>query len=437
MFNKKLIKNNKKMMVFLIIFMILIYIRDARIFEIPNYIYVLFVFAMIPFLSKEQLIGLGICMCFFINAFQTNLILLGIIIVLVVKNLSEMHFNTRFLLLFMIGIWELFHFVYSPFSFEEYRRFIIIILFLAICDCLIIEDYRLILDMFLMIGAFAMFDILSQYFYYAGNNIMAIINYKYRFGNVAMINNEVINRVYDNENYIAYFCLLGVLAAMLIKRETAENKYIGFVAYFGFIGFLTRSKAFFICVGFIVIWIIITLFVSRITQTTKSHIISWTISMGAMLFFLVSKKNNIIEAINNVLTRFQTTNLTTGRSEVFADYFRFWTSNPLYMLFGIGTQSVDIKSSNIHTMHNVFQELFVCIGIIGVIIFVIYIYREYKSITNRSGRLDSYKIMSIVTALLFLSSIQYLRSPQIFITTLLIICILRYKLKRQDFTTIS
>lgn len=437
MFNKELIRNNKKMMAFLFIFMILIYIRDARVFEIPNYIYVLSVFFMIPFFNKEQLIGLGISMCFFINAFQTNLILLGIIIVLVVKNLSEIHFNTRFLLLVMIGIWELFHFVYSPFSFEEYRRFIIIILFLAICDCLIIEDYRLILDMFLLIGAFAMFDILSQYFYYAGNNIMAIINYKYRFGNIAMVNNEVINRVYDNENYIAYFCLLGVLTSMLSKRETAENKYIGFAAYFGFIGFLTRSKAFFICVGFIILWVIITFSVSRITQTTKSHIISWTISMGVMLFVLIYKKNDIIEVINNVLIRFQTTNLTTGRSEVFADYFRFWTSNPLYMLFGIGTQSVDIKSSNVHTMHNMFEELFVCIGIIGVIIFVIYVYMEYKSITKKSGRLDSYKIMSVVTAMLFLSSIQYLRSPQIFITTLLIICILSYKLKRQDYTTIS
>ncbi|MBE6985144.1 MAG: hypothetical protein E7434_06000 [Ruminococcaceae bacterium] len=170
--------------------------------------------------------------------------------------------------------------------------------------------------------------------------------------------------LFEDPNY--YMTLIVTGMTLLIKLlDTRQIKLVTFVIAelsLAVFGVLTYSKTFFLAMIALIIIGIIWLFVRKkyavaITFTViivlAVVVLLITSSVFSVLLFRLSSAGNLSD-------------LTTGRSEVFAAYYRVITENAVNTLFGVGMGASNLGKDP----HNLYLEITYYLGVVGLVLII-------------------------------------------------------------------
>lgn len=119
---------------------------------------------------------------------------------------------------------------------------------------------------------------------------------------------------------------------------------------------------------------------------------------------------NILDGFTNVMTeRMTSENIGTmgGRSTIFSHYNEIWSQKLLYILFGTSVTFHNDVLNYYIAMHNMTQQIYVCIGVIGLLLYVYLFGRFFKE--KYAGNKTLINYLPFFAGIMFLQSIQFLQ----------------------------
>lgn len=179
-----------------------------------------------------------------------------------------------------------------------------------------------------------------------------------------------------NANTLAYFSVTAV-ALWLYKGDVFQHKAIKWITFVVLMlaGILSTSRTWLIAMALLLV-------VYFITATFRNKLGAVFVTIVLMIF--AAQYNTITESfISRFSDRFEEDNLETAgkRTELFAEYNSFLSDNPQYLPFGTGALYYRQICKIPFSMHNGTQQIYVCYGIFGMILYMIcalWFYRRYK-----------------------------------------------------------
>ncbi len=208
----------------------------------------------------------------------------------------------------------------------------------------------------------------------------AIIRFKSGGLNNVLMNTNIVDRnegASGDPNYFGLYICLAV--SMIILLMMMEEKYS--ITYFLgacvliVMGLSSSSRMFFVIsmflIGILVLILVRNIFNQKIMTTIMLIAI---LSVG--LYFI---QDILVDNLDYVFSRLNTSDiseLTNGRSDLIKLYFSYIEENPFRMLFGIGIAQYNIRSGIGAYAHNMYLELYVARGIIGIFIVTFIIIRN-------------------------------------------------------------
>lgn len=212
---------------------------------------------------------------------------------------------------------------------------------------------------------------------------------------------EAAGHLVMNANTIGYFSITSLSLLLLGRKKldfTLNTYYLAlFVAIVA--GILSFSRTWLLLAGFIIVLYLLK---------TKYRVISIVLVVIAFSLIMTTQ-NFIVTSISGVFEeRMQDENMETGggRVEVFSQYNKIWADNIAYVIRGTGaTHYGDVIDINL-SMHNGLQQIWVCHGIIGFLVFALTIARYLLGFKGRKIPLVAY--LPFITCFIFDQSIQFL-----------------------------
>lgn len=205
-----------------------------------------------------------------------------------------------------------------------------------------------------------------------GTNISALLATGARFGSTRSTTFSGMS-VGINANGLAYYSVLCVAFCLSqYKAFQQSNKKCLFIFALmtiisALVGMLTISRTWIIT---LVLTVLLFVF-SSLNQPKKFLKYTMTIVILILIGFVLFSDNTII--IDSFQTRLFRADMVTGngRTEIFLEYFNIFKSNIKYLIFGTGvTDYIDVTGMW-QSMHNGLQQIIVCLGIPGGIVFLI------------------------------------------------------------------
>lgn len=414
------IKKNIFFIMTMIIMCVLFFLRDNMGLNIPLGVFLACSFIGICFFRKEDFAVFGACITLFTHGVQTYYILFFAIIIYLFKFIHEIKNIKILALMMLLMMLELLHCFIQPFDFMEYIRYFISYGFIGIVlnDMSELTNKKVIfmLKSFVLTYCFTMFDILAQLANQLGN-LMIFFAKGIRFGNLNVTQAANVVSLYDNENMIAMFSLIAISSCIILIFIEKNNIWLIMCVVALFFGLSTFSKAFVIVLPFLFLMVIVTLI-----KDNKISIVKRAVTLLTIIMLVLILANTIFSnAIDNIIERFNAGDITSGRSDLFFEYNKFFFDNPEYWLTGIGLQFLREKTGILNTPHNGLQETLICFGLLGIIIWIC-IFRQIL-ICAKKARRRKIKILNLIPVVVFIiytQSIQFVRLPAIFLQIILL-----------------
>ena len=359
---------------FVFVFSLIIYFRNVLNINIPIIITtaLIFIYAVI---SKESIAVILAFLIPFSSAIQGNYIVLMFIIMYLFRKKGKIKIEKNFFLLIIIFIIELINCFNDYSNIKEYITFILTLLLMY----LIIYDNYDNNEKLSIIKNNILGICLSTFIYvlktFKNVSISNFITYHYRLGlSKLSATFEGYNLSY-NANEIALYALLGISLLTFLKNKNRIKNYIFYptLSFFIIIGVLSQSRAFLLGLIFYLMLFICT----NIKNIRKLIII--TIGTICSIIIIYSFNANFFDnIISNYESRFDTTDITGGRTKNYVKYHNVIFSSTYKMLLGSGSQNYTIKNNIVGASHNATQELFICWGLIGGVSFIIILFTYLK-----------------------------------------------------------
>ena len=412
-------KINFSFVIFCIVLCVLIFINDNILFFVPNIVFAIILAAVMVLCKKEDFYAVSVCLPLFTNAIQIVLVMLVGLPIYVLKFKPKI--NMILFIPVLLSLIELSHIILQPFSFVDYARHVItyfsLFLLLSNLGTLSNEEIQGILKKYVFIYIFVMVDILVQFINKYGS-IMFFITHSVRFGYASRESGMEFGKLFNNENMIGLYSLISAGASFFLLF-THKNKILFLITFLVscVFGFLTGSRTFvisLILLGFIAFWILLS--TKKISQRKKIAILA-----SSIVIFVVACAALYSTILGNVIDRFLNSNSDGNRISIFTDYTKYMVDNPEFTFFGIGIQSVTDKTGLLDPPHNAVQELFVSMGVAGIVLITImYIYLFVESRNHRKDRLKGINLLILLPFLLTIQLIQYIRLPEVFYVTIIV-----------------
>lgn len=205
----------------------------------------------------------------------------------------------------------------------------------------------------------------------------AIIRFK--SGGIAnvFVNTSIVNRnegASGDPNYFGLYICIAV--SMLILIMIIEKKY-SVKYFFGscillIMGLSSSSRMFYIN-AFILLCVLALILIIHVFDKKIFTTVIIIVILAIGLHFV---KDMLVNNFDYVLTRLDTTNiseLTNGRSDLIQSYLKYTNDNLFRTVFGIGIAQYNIRSGIGAYAHNMYLELYVTMGIIGVLTTCVFI----------------------------------------------------------------
>ncbi len=177
----------------------------------------------------------------------------------------------------------------------------------------------------------------------------------------------------DPNNFTALNCI--VIAFILFCHKKLKFRHIALLTFLVVVGFFTYSKSYILTLAVIVLAYIIK---------SGQHIIRNLILLAVVgAVFLAVERIANLQVLDLLLARFRgvesVDDLTTGRYDLWKQYFEYLFDNVRVLLFGDGFNSRTMRWAS----HNTFIEMLFRYGIFGCIFWSYGIFKCYKIVTKR------------------------------------------------------
>lgn len=235
-------------------------------------------------------------------------------------------------------------------------------------------------------------------------------------------------RLSFNANTYAYYCIAGMTCGfVLIKNTKSVNmkKFIMILTYLLlFAGVFSVSRTFLLVAALCV-------FLYVISETNNVKRIA---KFGILILIIVIAGLYILESnsaiINAWVFRFTGEDIETGgqRVTLFRQYMDVFWSNERLQWFGAGVTQYRGVTNVYNSMHNSLQQILVCLGIPGCVIYLIAL--ASPIIKLRHEKISLLFWLPFIGCVIFLQSIQFL-NPCMFIPTY-ITCIFSLRMGRAN-----
>lgn len=166
--------------------------------------------------------------------------------------------------------------------------------------------------------------------------------------------------LYSDPNYLSLTIVLALTALIiLIKTKKISKKYMIIGSVLIYYGLLTISKSFYI----MLVAVFIFYFVLSIKK--RQYIVSGIfIAVAiALVIFLINDKSVLFDYIIRRL--FYSSDITTGRTDIWLQYVKYFISNPFKLIFGSGISAVTFTT----VAHNTYIDFLYYYGIYNSFVF--------------------------------------------------------------------
>lgn len=236
------------------------------------------------------------------------------------------------------------------------------------------------------------------------HGIWALIAGEARYGLAMGLENEedVLGHLVMNANTIAYFSIT-LLSLLLLGRKRigiSSNIFYYFAIFIAAAsGILSFSRT----------WLMLMAVVIVAYVFNSKHRVVATVLVVLFTSITMTTQNMVVESISGVFqTRMEDETMETGngRFDIFRDYNHAWVESPKYVIMGAGASNYRQALNQEFSMHNGLQQIWICHGIIGFMIFLLAILRYMRSCRNRS--LNFVYFLPFFACFVFDQSIQFL-----------------------------
>lgn len=322
-----------------------------------------------------------------------GLALFPIMLALILKNKKLNVFQIVFPIIILL--FELFHFASYQFDVDTnrfiiYSFYIILFFYVLFDDNLDDVDVKNGMKYYILGTAIASLIIFLH----------AIINYGFQdilYETYRMGNNfddydsekEMVTAM--NPNQLAFYTITAFSILLYIKgifRNSLSKVVLMIVLVFA--GIMSASRTWIIIMAIV----LVMYFLFSGMKGKFSFVL-----VTAIVFILAMRFNTYTEAIySRFENRFEEASLSTAghRTEIIRDYNQWLANNPQRMVYGAGSlYYTEICKINYST-HNSIQQIIVCYGILGLLIFTVCIFVYHKRYTRRNQARFWYCIPFIV-----------------------------------------
>ena len=141
-------------------------------------------------------------------------------------------------------------------------------------------------------------------------------------------------------------------------------------------GFLSLSRMFMIVFSFVILIHFMGVMGFKRQHTAQRRFIFSFLFLLSIVVFAFS--NEIFNYVSLTISRFTEYGnnlnlLTSNRNIIVQEIMAFLLSNPLYFLFGVGIQNYGSRVGSMVYAHNIFIELLAAWGVVGLILFLVFI----------------------------------------------------------------
>ena len=222
-------------------------------------------------------------------------------------------------------------------------------------------------------------------------------------GNDLIVDNETHMAL--NANALAYISLLG-FSCLLIGRKILSislRLYIPLLLILILGGIITLGRAWVIVT---VVILILYLFNLNIKQKFLFIVLTFALVLVISCTDFISSLFMVISG--GFADRFTSSDLAEagGRIALWNNYIQIWTSDISYILIGTSAPNYRLLFPNINSIHNLTQQIFVCTGMIGLIVYFLFsLNLLIKSIRKRTKFI---LYLPLIAAVIYLQSISVL-----------------------------
>lgn len=355
--------------------------------------------------DRDEIIALAVCCIPMSNSFQYKYLILLCILIYAIKFFKDIKISSAILPLLLMMIWELLHGIKYDFSIYEFlRNFseLIFITFLMLLKPRKI-DFPFIVRILAWVSIGMMLIILANLLIESKFDLEAIFNGYYRFGKFET-GAENFRGTY-NPNQLGMICNLAIASIMIliINKTAIVADYVALSLLVVF-GIMTMSRAFLLCLALLAI-----LFVFATKESILKKIRTVLILLLIVVIVFMVVKSAMPYVIEQFLGRFEEDDLLNGRDTLFSFYNEHIFSSVEYLLFGIGIQDFAEKfdalyDNNYNVAHNGTQEIVICWGIVGLVLFVYFLIKIIES--KNSGKRKLCDFLPLLLILIYVQSGQ-------------------------------
>lgn len=215
-------------------------------------------------------------------------------------------------------------------------------------------------------------------------------------------NDAIKGHLAMNANTIAYFSI-SLLSLLLLGRKTLIIKskllYLFAVLVVATAGILSFSRT----------WLLLTAIIIILYVINSKHRTVAIILVIITSSIIITTQNIVVESISSAFkTRMEDETLKTGggRFDIFIEYNRVWSEKINHIAIGTGATHYGQVIEHNHSMHNGLQQIWVCHGIIGFLIFAAAFVHYFRRYRNKHIQFTYY--LPFIACFIFDQSIQFL-----------------------------
>lgn len=409
-------RENRIFKVYLLAMFVLVVARYLLEINVPAIAFLALTFLPIWFGSKSEQLAMVASFIPLSVAFQYKYALLILAVAIFVKSRWKLNRSAVLLLILAMMIWELWHAIYGRFSYVEYLRDFaeLIILGIAVSIDLYDVDYKLVIrSLSISVVGICMTMLMMQLIRF-DFDLIAVFGRSARSFRFGQSNMEAgVYALNFNANNLGFICNLS-LCGILLLSSRKENKSIDVVMAIclSIFAMMTLSRAAILCMV-IIFSAYLFLNEGKAMQKVFSGIGGLIVAVVAVLLIWIY----IPSVFENLLERFQRSDVSGGRNSLFKYYSQFLLSSPAYFFGGIGMQHIFEKVSPYFAVHDVphmgMQEVWVAWGIVGVCMMLVLFWKMLTTSRQYSeGRRRVYQFMPLMLTMIFTTSGQLLTSSR-------------------------
>lgn len=356
------------------IFLTLVFLETVLHVQFPAVLLLLIYVLPVFYGSDDDILTLIACCMPLYIAFQYKYALLILCFVLLFRCRFNLKHPQAAVIVVLMMFWELLHGFYEPFSGIEYLRgFSELITVAVVVGCPDRDyDYELILRRAILTTLCICIILTFSQIQRAGFSLARFLDNAARFGNN---NTDFTNFGLNyNPNGLGHICnmALGVMSIFFVEGKLKKGD-LPVAILLTLFGVMTMSRTFFICAALNIV--LLLLFLSR----NNGYGVRKTVLLVLIAVLALAVINWIAPTfVKQFLRRFGEKDIFNGRLDILTFYHKHLMSSLRYLVFGVGLQGYsgkinELYGTSVDVCHNSVQELVVTWGVVGLILFVIFI----------------------------------------------------------------